>query len=259
MCEIFASIAKRGKNRTVNAQLQTFYSHCPDHPNGWGLAVLNGKQMSVEKEPKKATKSDYLQSRLTVPVNQPVVLAHIRYATIGNIDYNNTHPFQEQDMYGRTYTLIHNGTIFEYAPLNAYVHTQAGETDSERILLYLVDRLNEAALHKGGPLTAEERFGVLEEELAPMAKGNKLNIILYDGEWLYVHKNFPGALHYREDAYGVTISTQPLSEGGWLPVRDTTLLAYCEGVLVKEGRSHENEYVENAEDYKHLYQIFSGL
>ncbi|MCR5529980.1 MAG: class II glutamine amidotransferase [Saccharofermentans sp.] len=44
-------------------------------------------------------------------------------------------------MTGRTWTLAHNGTIFEGDLLNRY-YIQNGTTDSERILLYLIDQID---------------------------------------------------------------------------------------------------------------------
>ena len=67
--------------------------------------------------------------------------AHIRYATIGNVEFKNCHPYSDEDNTGRRWTLIHNGTIFEYKPLNAYVKEQSGDTDSERILIHIINLL----------------------------------------------------------------------------------------------------------------------
>ena len=66
-------------------------------------------------------------------------MAHIRLATIGDVDYENCHPFVKRDCGGRVWTLIHNGTIFNCPLLDGYVHRQEGSTDSERIFLYLID------------------------------------------------------------------------------------------------------------------------
>ena len=64
-------------------------------------------------------------------------LAHIRYATVGNVEYANCHPFSGQTAKGRVIMIAHNGTIFQSNTLNRYLKIQSGETDSERILLYL--------------------------------------------------------------------------------------------------------------------------
>ena len=84
-------------------------------------------------------------------------------------------------------TIAHNGTIFEGDILTDYFHRQKGETDSERILLFMLDRLNDLIRQKGRPLDEDERFSVLEEMTKDLSPHNKLNLLIYDGDILYVH------------------------------------------------------------------------
>ena len=51
---------------------------------------------------------------------------------------------------------------------------------------------------KGARLHFEERFALLDEIVSDMAKGNKLNLLLYDGEYTYVHTNYKNSLFYVE-------------------------------------------------------------
>lgn len=80
MCELFGVCAK--KSGRMNEYLKAFYSHSNKHPHGWGLALLEGNEVSIEKEPAQASKSCYLKERLTSTIDSRVILAHIRYATI---------------------------------------------------------------------------------------------------------------------------------------------------------------------------------
>ena len=133
MCQIFGySSSKKIK---LNSLLREFYSHSDRHPNGWGLALLDGIHANIERETLQASKSNYLEERFTEDIAAPVLLAHIRRATIGNVELRNCHPFTGFDKDGRRWTLIHNGTIFDFQPMHEYVKKQKGETDSERILL----------------------------------------------------------------------------------------------------------------------------
>lgn len=59
------------------------------------------------------------------------MIAHIRLATRGTMDYENTHPFVMRDNSDRTWTLAHNGTIFECEALNPFVSSQQGQTARE--------------------------------------------------------------------------------------------------------------------------------
>ena len=45
---------------------------------------------------------------------------------VGAIAYENCHPFTLQDATGRTWTLIHNGTLFHAPQLNSYTARRNG-------------------------------------------------------------------------------------------------------------------------------------
>ncbi len=274
MCQIFGYSGY--EYIRLNDVLKEFFSHSDLHPNGWGLALLNGEQANIEREALSANQSVYLAGRLTDNISAPAVLAHIRYATIGNVELKNCHPFTGFDSDGRRWTLIHNGTIFDYPPMDEYVRRQKGDTDSERILLYIIDRLNEERSRKDEPLSDVERFSVIEKYIRAMAAGNKLNLLIYDGEILYAHSNLAGSLHYYKGSVGVIFSTEPLINSSvfygdghpgekrfvkedWNEVPINTLLAYRGAELIYTGTPHSNEYHEDAEAVKQLYLAFSNL
>lgn len=257
MCELFG--ATSAQPIVVNDLLRTFFSHSPSHPNGWGLACMQGSAINIEKEPLQATKSHYLRARLTQEVQGQAIFAHIRYATIGNQEFSNCHPFSKLDITGRRWTLIHNGTIFDYPPTEGYIHTQRGDTDSERVLLCLVDRVNEASARAGAPLGRADRFRLMDSLFCDLAKGNKLNLLLFDGELMYVHTNYKDSLHLRHRAHETIFSTQPLEPEGWQKVPFTRLLAYHRGDLAFTGTCHGQEFIDNEENTQLLYRIFAGL
>ena len=257
MCEILG--ACHNKEYYMNDYLKIFYRHSNNHPHGWGLACADDQDISIEKEPLQASKSHYLKKRLSQPIIAKTVLAHIRYATIGNVEYKNCHPYSKKDNFSRRWTLIHNGTIFDYQPLHKFLKQQKGETDSERILLYIIEQINNIQKISGNPLDADERFYLLDNIVSNMAKGNKLNLLIYDGEYMYAHTNYAGSLHYLESENGIIFSTLPLTDEGWQKFPFTTLHAYKNGQLAFIGTNHKNEFIENEESLKYLYQIFSHL
>ncbi|MCD7839946.1 MAG: class II glutamine amidotransferase, partial [Erysipelotrichaceae bacterium] len=142
MCELFAASLKNPL--MLNAYLQEFYTHSVSHPHGWGLACISSQSVNIEKEPICAIDSLYLKQRLKAPINSCIVLGHIRYATMGTMEYENSHPYTLKDHKGISWTLMHNGTIFKYSKLDIYTNIQKGTTDSERILYYLIDKINES-------------------------------------------------------------------------------------------------------------------
>lgn len=257
MCEIFGACFDR--EYCINSYLKSFYSHSNNHPHGWGLAYMDDSNISIAKESLEASKSHYLKEHLSQPIVSKTVLAHIRYATIGNIDYKNCHPYSKRDNFSRRWTLIHNGTIFDYPRLNKFLRLQKGDTDSERILLYIIEQINSIQEITGKPLAAEERFTLLDSIVSDMSKGNKLNLLIFDGEYMYAHTNYADHLHYLKKEEGIIFSTLPLTDEKWKKVPFTSLQAYKDGRHIFSGTNHNNEFIDNEESMKYLYQIFSDL
>ena len=257
MCELFG--VSSAKKIRVNDLLQEFFSHSEQHPNGWGIANFYDCSVVIEKEPIQASKSAYLKERLSHKMDVSTLLAHIRLATIGNMEYDNSHPFIKRDAYGRKWVLIHNGTIFDYPALSPYQYQQHGATDSERILLYLVDKIDQKQAAIGRPLEAAERFKLLDSLIADMAQGNKLNLLIYDGELMYVHTNYANSLYVWENGRTAFFCTVPLRKGSWAPVPFTTLCAYQNGQRSYQGQPHGHEYVVNESDMKYLFSAFANL
>lgn len=257
MCELFG-VSSRNRI-TVNDLLKEFFSHSVKHANGWGLAIFYENSVSLEKEPVQAIKSGYLKERLRQNTAVKNMIAHIRLATRGNMEYVNCHPFVLRDNYDRCWTLAHNGTIFDYPRQNPYLYRQEGSTDSERILYFLVDQINQRQAELERPLTQEERFGLVDALVSDMAKGNKLNLLIYDGELLYVHTNYANSLYWRRREDALLFATVPLDRGSWSPHPFTTLCAYQDGRRLFVGTNHGKEYLDNDLDMSMIYADYAGL
>lgn len=257
MCELFGVSSRR--KITVNPLLKEFFSHSVKHANGWGMAVFYENSVSLEKEPVQAIKSTYLKERLQQTISVKNMIAHIRLATRGNMEYVNCHPFVLRDDFGRCWTLAHNGTIFDYPRHNPYVRQQEGSTDSERILYFLVDQINLQQREAGRPLTGGERFSLLDGLVTDMAKGNKLNLLIYDGELLYVHTNYANSLYYSQREDTLLFATTPLDGGDWRTHPFTTLCAYHNGQTMFQGTNHGMEYRDNDEDMHMIFADYAVL
>ena len=242
MCELFG-ISSR-KKVLCNELLKKFYANSVNHPDGWGLAAFYQNSVSVEKEPLSASMSLYLENRLTDEIEEDVLLAHIRKASVGSLVYKNSHPFAVRDHSDRMWTLIHNGTVFESELLDVYKKKQKGQCDSERVLLYFVDCINQKQEEAGRLVDAGERFAVIDQALHRIVPKNKLNLLLYDGELLYVHMNHPDSLHSSHCDGGFVFSTQPLDDGHWDCVPINTLLAFRQGELVCTGIPHDFTFLK---------------
>ena len=257
MCELFGVNAPR--KIELNALLETFFSHSAQHPHGWGMAFFGEHPVRMVKQPLTASKSLRLREYLEKDIAAENMIAHIRLATKGNLEQENCHPFVMEDDAGRTWTLAHNGTIFEGEALDSYFYVQEGQTDSERILCHIIERVNARQREEGRPLAGEERFHLLDEIVCGIAEENKLNLLIYDGEYLYVHTNCRDTLHASQRGDGTLFSTVPLDGGEWKPLPLNTLLAYQDGNLVFRGTDHGYEFIEDPEKMRLLFLDFSVL
>ncbi len=257
MCELFAVTA--AKPISLNAYLKEFYSHSVDHQNGWGQALFDEGNIAIEKEPVRAKSSTYLKRRLSVPVESSRMIAHIRRATIGDVDYHNCHPFTKMDASGRNWVLMHNGTVFDTAMILSHKYPVKGTTDSEWILYRLLHHMNEAIREKNGRLTRKERIEVVDRLIHELAPGNKLNLVIYDGEVFYIHKNQEGTLHQKKLDQGMIFSTEPLDSEGWSDVPQNQLQVYRDGKRVAVGEKHSYSYIYEEEHYRLLYAEYASL
>ena len=257
MCEILGVCA--AQSFQVNDLLDAFFHHSRTMKHGWGLAVFRGAGVSMEKEPVMAEESLYLRRRLSGPVSGAHLFAHIRLATIGRIEYANCHPFVWDDASGRTWTLVHNGTLFEAQKLSRFLDHQEGTTDSERLLLYIVEQMCENYVKTGQALDAAERFALLDTLITDLSCGTELNLLLYDGETMYVHTNCKDSLHLLESPGRVIFATKPVLWEGWKKVPMNQLLGYRKGELIFQGTCHDHEFHEEDYDMTPLLSAYAEL
>lgn len=257
MCELFG--VDSAKKIPLNELLREFFSDGTEHPHGWGMAFFYGNAVSLEKQPQSAVTSNYLKQRLRAKIETDKMIAHIRLATRGTMDYENTHPFVMRDNYDRTWTLAHNGTIFESEVLEPFVATEDGDTDSERILCYIIDQVNAAQDEKGVALTKEERFALLNRIILEIAPENKLNLLIFDGEIMYIHTNYKDSLYRCRKDKAIVMATRPLDRDKWKNVPMNQLLAYEDGKLIYTGTKHEYEFVDSEEKMHMLFLDFANL
>jgi len=111
MCELFG-VNTPGKIQ-LNHLLDVFFSHGDRHPHGWGMAFFENGTVQMEKQAVSSTKSARLREYRSRKIMSDRMIAHIRLATKGNMEHENCHPFIKKDEMGRTWTLAHNGAIFE--------------------------------------------------------------------------------------------------------------------------------------------------
>ena len=257
MCELFGF---SGNKRTdLKGLLTEFFSHSVNNPDGWGLASFDDSHTLIYKERVAAYKSPNIERIIKETGKARTLIGHIRLATIGYDDYNNSHPFSGYDRSGRLWTLAHNGTIFECDELSIYSYKQKGSTDSERVFLYLLDKINEKIDEKKGDLDAKERFDIVDGIVTKLSPKNKLNIIIYDGEQTYLHTNYRDSLYVNNTSDGAVFATVPLSDGVWDHLPFKTLVSYKNGKPFLSGKEHEGEYIPDEQAIRAIFMAYAGL
>ncbi len=243
MCELLGFTAS--KPTDISDYLRLFYAHSVRHPHGWGMMYEEGGERAVLHEPVRACDSSFLSAVIDSMEPQKAVLGHIRFATVGNICEENCHPYTGYDLTGREWTLIHNGTIYSSKMNYQYNQRQAGNTDSERLFLALLDTVNERI--RQGNMEENERFLTVSQFIEHTAPHNKLNLMIWDGELLYVHKNLKNTLCYKRLENGCLFSTTPLDDGTWIPFPIAQVMAFRDGREAYRGARHKGIYVPSLE------------
>lgn len=187
------------------------------------------------------------------------IFAHIRLATVGEINLNNCQPFTGKDANGCLWMLMHNGTVFSYPELEKYVAKQNGSTDSERILLLIIDKINEFEKAKKSPSTISERFNLLSDLISKLAEGNKINIMIYDGDMTYIHSNMKDSMYYVKNDESITVSSTPLDEQKWMNVRLNRLFGLKKGEVIFESEPHSNEFIFTEKHLKAIEEFLKTL
>lgn len=242
MCELLGFTSAR--NTDISDYLRVFFSHSDKNPHGWGMMYETDRR-EIVKEAVSAEKSSFLPDIIDCMPPQKNALAHIRFATVGTVNESNCHPFTGSDISGREWTLIHNGTIFNGRHNHRYSAVQAGDTDSERFFLSLLDNINE---HIARSVPNErERFEIVNHFIVENAPRNKLNLMIYDGELLYVHKNLKNTLCFKRLDDGIVFATKPLDDGVWIPFPMAQVIAYKKGQEVHRGDRHKGTFVPTLE------------
>lgn len=235
MCELFGY---QSDSLIQETELLTkFFARSRIHPDGWGLYRTGGGQSCLHREALPAWKSERNRRLLENDRPASTLIAHIRYATEGSVRPGNVHPFQLEDPDGRLMTLAHCGSLPAGNPADPFIPYQLGSTDSERILLFIGDRLLAAKAGRKSPLTGSERIAVYEKAAADLSDMNKINLLMTDGEYFYAHCNVRGRLYTAEDDGTVYFASYriPNRKLDWKPLPPNRLMVYQNGCLICEG------------------------
>lgn len=112
----------------------------PGHRDGWGIVSFMGRSpryVGRSERPMHMDPSYDAALKTISTLERPnILMAHARRGSEGSLSLTNTHPFVSDGL-----AFAHNGTVRKFHPTTR--HTAKGQTDSERVFMSLLDRMEE--------------------------------------------------------------------------------------------------------------------
>ncbi len=155
MCRLFgfrSNVPSRAHGSLVAAE-NALARQAEAHRDGWGIGYFMGTEAYILKSEEGAAEDDRFE-RISRRLQSHTFVVHVRRATVGQIDYLNSHPFRHGN-----WVFAHNGTIFEFDKMKDRVMREIrddlkglifGATDSEHLFYYLVSSLDRAGISDCG-------------------------------------------------------------------------------------------------------------
>lgn len=153
-----------------------------DHSDGFGIAFFEDKACRLFVDNQSAVHSPLAEFIRNYPIKSRNVVSHIRKATQGNINLENSHPFI-RELWGRHWIFAHNGDLLNFNPQLTGVFQPVGDTDSELAFCYLLQQLVER--FGFSPPSLQELFDYLLELAPQVAEFGTFNFILSNGQVLF--------------------------------------------------------------------------
>ena len=191
MCELFAMSSK--VPTTVGFTLERLARQGGaegPHRDGWGVALYEGHDVCLLREPQAASESALVRFIEQHAPPSPLVISHIRKATHGDRALRNTQPFT-RELAGRTHVFAHNGELKDIertVDLSLGRYQPVGDTDSELVFCNLLDRLTSLWGGTAGivpPL--EARLNIIADFAADLRPFGPANFLYADSDVLFVH------------------------------------------------------------------------
>lgn len=153
-----------------------------DHSDGFGIAFFEDKACRLFVDNQSAVESPIAEMVRNYPIKSRNVIAHIRKATQGKINLENSHPFM-RELWGRHWIFAHNGDLLNFKPELSGRFQPVGDTDSELAFCYVLDQL----YLKFGVTqpSLEAIFDYLQVIAPPIAEHGTFNFFLSNGQALF--------------------------------------------------------------------------
>ncbi|GMH82397.1 hypothetical protein TL16_g09241, partial [Triparma laevis f. inornata] len=173
------------------------------HADGWGCCVYKGRGIQAFHEMAPSCTSPLASLLQTLPIKTHNIIAHIRYATVGNTTLENVHPFT-RELWGRNWAFAHNGDLPHFASQTttcAQRHfNPVGTTDSEAVFVEILNAIEQKFCIENGMPSSCELFEFLKSLTDEIIEGGKehpiFNFLLCCGEGKRPNSTTWNSLHY---------------------------------------------------------------
>ncbi|NTW14470.1 MAG: hypothetical protein HGA31_05585 [Candidatus Moranbacteria bacterium] len=152
------------------------------HKDGWGLVTIANGRPEKEFHSAKDAFADpfYADAVDAIAVAEPrAIMGHLRKAFVGAGTLENTQPYLSE-----AYAMCHNGTVFKAddIPLEHSENLIRGESDSERLFYFLVERVRDGE-------TCRDDLESAIGDIAAHHDYTAMNLLFSDGRQLLAHRN----------------------------------------------------------------------
>ena len=190
MCELLG--LSSNLPATLSLSLQRLAEHGAPPTSirdGWGIAYYDGADVRLIKDAGPANDSDWLQFVSQHDLRSPIVMAHIRKATVGAPSYRNAQPFV-REMAGRMHCFAHNGWLpglLESPAFRSSRFAPVGETDSEQAFCTLLEDLGALWIKPRDIPPLEARLNIVTAYAERLRQFGPANFLYSDGDALFAH------------------------------------------------------------------------
>lgn len=189
MCELFGLSSRLPTAATFT--LQRFAERGGLDPrliDGWGIALSDGTDMRIYREPEPARDSAWLAFIEGRRIRTRRLISHVRHATQGAVALANTQPFA-REIGGRMHCFAHNGRLDGIEQRHARTLSRfqpLGDSDSELAACLLFERMAVLWSEMRPPPLARRLEAVAGFAAAMRALG-PANFLYSDGLTLFAH------------------------------------------------------------------------
>lgn len=148
MCRLFGFRSEKPV-KPFNCLLKTknsFLSQSKKNNDGWGISYFTNEKVAIIKNTNSAH-NDKSFFDTSTNISSNTILAHIRKATQGSLDINNTQPFKYND-----WVFAHNGNLKNFKAIRKHLISKInkelrkniiGKTDSEVIFYLIISKITD--------------------------------------------------------------------------------------------------------------------